>query len=312
MRALGTPFAGAIVLSAAALLLLPDVQDEQVTRPVARPVASATALAAAVAPTATGSAPGPTTAPASPAQPLATPAPALAAGGTVRGLRNAPVQLNVKGFWAWALLDRRTGQLVGSPNLGTRTDTASMIKAWIAADFLRRATERGQGVNAYRLHELSIMIRDSDNNAASDLHRANGGAESIKRLSATCGLTDTVPNNVGSWSTTMMSPRDAARMGVCIATGRAAGPQWTAWLMNEMRQVRGAGRFGIIEALAPDVAATVAIKNGWIPRRDGKWHVNCMAVADGWALAVMSVYPASLGRGYGESICRQVTQQLGA
>jgi hypothetical protein len=82
--------------------------------------------------------------------------------------------------------------------------------------------------------------------------------------------------------------------------------------MNEMRQVRGAGRFGIIEALAPDVAHTVAIKNGWIPRKDGKWHVNCLAVARDWALAVMTVYPASLGRGYGEDICEHVAEELAA
>ena len=69
-----------------------------------------------------------------------------------------------------------------------------------------------------------------------------------------------------------------------------------------MRQVRGAGRFGVITALAPDVAARVAIKNGWINRRDGRWHIACLAVTDEWALTVLTQYPVSLGFGYGYTI----------
>src|SRR5262249_27123983 len=50
----------------------------------------------------------------------ATPPPLLAAG---------PVTVNHNGFWSWALLDRKSGELAGSPNFATQTNsTESMIK----------------------------------------------------------------------------------------------------------------------------------------------------------------------------------------
>jgi hypothetical protein len=243
--------------------------------------------------------------------PAASPTPTRAAPGTARTLRIGPVQLSITGYWSWTMIDRRNGQLAGSTNLSARSDTASMIKSWIAADYLRRATERGRRVSTGQLQQLSIMIRDSDNAIASDFDEINGGAASIKRLSSKCGLTDTVADRSGSWSTTKMSARDAARLGVCIGDGRAAGPQWTGWLLNEMRQVRGAGRFGIVQAFPADVARTVSIKNGWILRKNGKWYVNCLAVTGDWALSVMTQYPGRLGQGYGSSTCRKVAEQLG-
>ena len=77
-----------------------------------------------------------------------------------------------------------------------------------------------------------------------------------------------------------------------------------------MRNVRGAGRFGPIEALPADVAKTTAIKNGWLARDDGQWHIACMAVGDGWTIGIMAHYPSPLGKDYGTKTCREVTKQL--
>ena len=44
-------------------------------------------------------------------------------------------------FFGWALLDRTTGQVTGSTNYQTGTNTTeSMIKAWIVSDYLRTQT----------------------------------------------------------------------------------------------------------------------------------------------------------------------------
>jgi hypothetical protein len=98
-------------------------------------------------------------------------------------------------------------------------------------------------------------------------------------------------------------------MGRCIGDGRAAGAKWTPWLLNEMRNVR-VGRLGIIEALPPAVAKQTAIKNGWINKSDGKWHINCMAIGDTWVLGVMLVYPLARGEGHGWDVCESITKQL--
>jgi hypothetical protein len=224
-------------------------------------------------------------------------------------LHTGPVKISSPGFWSWALLDGYTGTITGATNLNAVNDTASMIKSWLAADYLRRASERRERPTDTRLHEISIMIRDSDNEAAQDIYQLNGATASITRLISMCGLTDSraTPN---TWSRTYLSSRDAVRMGKCIADGRAAGAQWTSWLLTEMRSVRGVGRFGIIQALPVEVAKGVAIKNGWLLRDDGLFRINCLAIGPDWVLAVLVRYPGSLGMEHGINVCKSVAEQL--
>ncbi len=226
------------------------------------------------------------------------------------------VKVNATGFFAWALLDRQSGRFAGSPNYtsGT-TSTESMIKAWITADYLRLLGNKQP--TQQRLAELSRMIRDSDDDAAQDIYQVDGRNSVIKRLISVCGLTETSLYN-GWWSKTQVSARDAVRLGLCVADGRAAGPKWTPWVLSEMKQVRGSlteepdgGRWGIIDALPADVVKDTAIKNGWtLLYEDNKWHLDCLAIHPDWILAVLTRYPASLGKQYGAKLCADVTRQL--
>ncbi|MGC9665611.1 serine hydrolase [Planosporangium sp. 12N6] len=208
----------------------------------------------------------------------------------------------VPGEWvSWALLDRTTGAVSTGGDSGTNS-TESMVKAWIAADYLQ-----GLGGREPRADEIDLlrrMIRDSDDQAAEQLYLRRGGDAVIRRLISTCGLTDTTVHS-GWWSLTEISARDAVRMADCIADGTVTNARWTAWLLGEMRQVRGEGRFGIV-----DVRPGVAIKNGWTKWGDGTWHVNCLAVADGWSLSVLTRYPARYGLDNGAEVCRSVARQL--
>lgn len=230
------------------------------------------------------------------------------------------VSVDTSGFWSWALMDRRTGAISGSSTISQTTSTESMIKAWIASDFLRLSTSRQQQPSQSELQELTGMIRDSDDDDAEDIYLRDGNDAVISRLISLCGLTDTTIVH-GWWSKTEMSARDAVRMGQCIGDGRAAGPKWTSWILGEMRQVRGSvddqhatyggGRWGIIDALPADAAKTTAIKNGWtLLWDDGSWHVTCLAIMDNWVLSVLTRYPASLGLSHGAGICQSVTKQL--
>ncbi|GAA3449058.1 hypothetical protein GCM10018962_08910 [Dactylosporangium matsuzakiense] len=219
-----------------------------------------------------------------------------------------PVAMSVKGFWSWAFYDLKADQLYGStPNV--TSDTASMAKAWVAADWLRRQGDANKQPSSTALNELSRMIRDSETENTFKYHVENGNLTSIKRMISTCGLTET-KGTQNSWSLTQMSARDVARLAKCIGDGRAAGPKWTNWLLNEMRNVRGPGRFGPIEVLPADLQKSTAIKNGWLARDDGQWHIACMALGDGWSLGIMAHYPSSLGKDYGVKTCREVTKQL--
>lgn len=228
--------------------------------------------------------------------------------------RYAPVRLSTKGFVSWALLDRRSGEIVGSSNLTALSTTASMIKPWLAADYLRRAAERAETPSATRLKDLEIMIRDSHNGAAERTYQLNGRTASIKRLITICGLTDSKATP-GLWSKTYVSARDTVRMGQCLADGRAAGPLWTPWLLDMMRRVRGTGDFGVRRALPPAEAAMVAIKNGWLLRdEDNRWHVSCLAIGADWVMSVLQRYPSQgtwdTDFAHARQVCQEVAAQL--
>lgn len=212
-------------------------------------------------------------------------------------------------FATWAVLDRNSGGITGSEPMGTTSTTASMIKAWLVADYLRRADEAGEQPSQARLDQLTLIIRDSDNEHTQTLFQELGEHASIERLISICGLTDShaVPHY---WSNTQLSARDTARMGACLADGRGAGPEWTGWLLDEMRQVRGAGDFGIRQALPSGQRSSVAIKNGWVIRtEEDRWHVSCLAIADNWTMGVLTQYPAELGSEHGAEVCRSLAEQ---
>lgn len=226
-------------------------------------------------------------------------------------IREADVTIDAQGWWAWSVLDTRTGESYGSANMGETSTTASLIKSWIGADFLRRSADAGRTPTDAQLRQVRIMIRDSDNDAAESLYNTVGRTASIKRLISTCTLTDSSVADGGGWSRTELSPRDITRLGACVADGRAAGPTWTRWLLDEMRAVRGSGDFGIRKAFPAGVQKTIAIKNGWVERSvEQEVHVNCLAIGDGWTMGVTTRYPINLGYTYGATICQQVARQL--
>jgi hypothetical protein len=213
-----------------------------------------------------------------------------ASAATPLPFRPAPVTLSGELFLSWALMNQRTGQIWGSSTMDTPDWTASMIKAWLAADYLRQNPTPDPAT----LTMIDAMIRDSDNDAATTIYNLEGQAASIERLIRLCDLTDSTPGT--RWGITDVSARDAVRMGTCIADGVAAGPTWTTWLMDLMRGVRGEGDFGIRDALPAAQAARVAVKNGYEHfGDDGLFHVNCLAVGPGWTMAVMQVYAPANG-----------------
>ncbi len=245
------------------------------------------------------------------------------------GLAYHPVTVAVDGFYSWALLDRNNGQLSGSPNLTATNSTESMIKVWIVSDFLRNTVAAGKQPTPEQISWASTAIRDSNDKSAEQLFNLSGRTPVITRLIRICGLTDTAPFVAPGlstvwWSYTRISARDAARMGACVADGRAAG-NWTSWVLDKMAQVRGTtanadqhptwggGRWGIIDGLPRQILdhQQVSIKNGWtMIYADNNWHVNCLAITSTWILAVLTRYPRNHGLQYGADICKAITQQL--
>ncbi|SCE65585.1 hypothetical protein GA0074695_0071 [Micromonospora viridifaciens] len=220
-------------------------------------------------------------------------------------------KLDIKGWYGWSVLDKRTGEFIGSKNMTQTSTTASLIKSWIVADYLRRAADAGQTPSDAKLADATKIIRDSDNTRAQQFYNNVGRSESIKRLIKICGLTDSKVAKDGGWSETRLSPRDTARLGLCIDDGRAAGPKWTKWLLNEMRLVRGVGDFGIRKVFPAAEQKKIAIKNGWVDRQETQeMHVSCLAIGDTWTMGVMIRSPLNLGWDYAMANCQKITEAL--
>lgn len=240
--------------------------------------------------------------------PMAPSTSSSASPSAVRRMSAPPrLTVNIKspGFLAWAVVDRRNGRMGGSANAAAGSDTMSTIKVWLAADYL---TNIDPDPTVKRIGELKSMIVNSNNNVATATYRRNGTEASIHRMVSTCRLTDSSPRD--RWSTTVVSARDLARLGDCIADGRAASPRWTEWLLTQMRNIRGASDFGARTIFAEPTRSQIAIKNGWYLREDKQWHMSCLAIAKTWSLAVLIRYPSKLGLNHGKTVCREVAAQL--
>ncbi len=253
--------------------------------------------------------------PASPFYPAAEAHGPLAAAMPFHSADITPESLGTEGLLSWAYLDRRDGTIVGSENMSAPTETASMLGAWLGADYLRRAAELGDTPPDADLADIQAMIRDSDGEAANRIVAKVGGATATaSRLVTMCQLSDSLAD-AADWTKTVISARDTVRMGSCLADGRAAGAQWTPLIMDAMRQVRGDGDFGIRKAFPSALQPTIAIENGWALRGEGTlWHVNCLAVTDTWVLAVMQRYPShgdwNTDKAHVDAVCQGVVRKL--
>jgi hypothetical protein len=205
----------------------------------------------------------------------------------------------------WAVLDMKTGLFAGSSNWDKPVYLMSMIKPWIVADYFNQHTQRPTDDT---LNQLASMIVDSNDQAA---YKYFSGQPSWDRLIRTCGLSELVPRS-WSWSLTQMSARDAVRLGYCIYSGMATTPQWTAWIIDKMRHVRGDGDFG--PRLLFQDRTIVATKNGWY-NWQGKWYVNCLSITDDWAISTLQQWPyeggtLQYGIGLANPICKSVADQV--
>jgi hypothetical protein len=235
---------------------------------------------------------------------------ATAAPTTTPYVMPANVTANVTWF-SWSYVDLRSGNQYSSSNGTQNSVTASMIKAWLGADYLRKFPNP----SADWLDTITTMIRDSNNDSASKIYNAIGGEKAmLGDLQTVCGISGPYISGQYGWGSTFTSAKDAASIGACIARRQVATDHWTQWLLDEMRQVRGEGNFGIKFAYPDPVRVTIAVKNGWVTV-NGTWYMNCLGIADGdWVLVVETKFPATADRtadlNRGAQACIDVTKQV--
>jgi hypothetical protein len=109
--------------------------------------------------------------------------------------------------------DRTTHAVTVQRNASQRFRSASLVKLLIALDEL---WNRGPGytVPPADRARLDLMLRGSDDDAASYFYRRNGSAEVVKRMVTRLGLRNTTPPAPPrtGWGSTAISAADVARV----------------------------------------------------------------------------------------------------
>jgi hypothetical protein len=261
--------------------------------PGARPPASAAVVGNAPTPSAgpASAAPAPV-APASKAPASKAPAPATRARTVLPrpdplGTAAASYVSSRAGTVLAAVYDIGTGRtwLLGQ---GRPQAEASVVKLDVLETLLSR-----QGTDGLTESDQSLaqeMIEDSDNDAATSLWYAAGGAPGIRSFNAAAGLQDTAPSLCvdcpgfpwPGWGLTTTTAADQITLlRELVQPGRLLSAAARGYALSLMEDVTPAQRWGISGGVPPE--ATVALKNGWLPL-DGAntdWQINSVGWVSG-------------------------------
>jgi len=157
-------------------------------------------------------------------------------------------------------------------------DSASIVKAIILAALLRSHQEMGTPLSSWEQDEATLMITQSDNDAATDLWN-EVGMRSLQHFLDLAQMDQTQLGQDGYWGLTQVTAHDEMLLlklltrpnSVLTAASRA-------YQLGLMARVISSQRWGTPAGAPDDV--TVHVKNGWLPDGSG-WHVNSIGAFTG-------------------------------
>nr|SBO95439.1 possible lipoprotein [Nonomuraea gerenzanensis] len=160
------------------------------------------------------------------------------------------------------VFDRQAGKIVATRNAHRKYRSASVVKILIAIDYL----ERRKSVPAADARLLKVMLRSSDDDAASTLWDRLGKGQIIVRQARKLGLSDTAPppaSKPGFWGYTSLSAYDIVRTYRYLLD--TAEPRVRDTILGHLRLSTPCGTDGFDQTFGiPDgVPRPWAVKQGW-------------------------------------------------
>ena len=172
--------------------------------------------------------------------------------------------------------------------------TASLVKLFIAADVLHRARTGAVTLTPADRAELELMIRSSNDPAASDLWVRFNGAQAVRDVAVRYGLTGTAPpRRWGQWGETTTTAADLARFLARLPV--IAHPDDAEALLGWMRAATPIASDGFDQEFG--VFGTLpgaAVKQGWMCCLAGQRHLHSMGVVGGRVVVLLSEVPSSV------------------
>jgi beta-lactamase class A len=204
---------------------------------------------------------------------------------------------------------------------------ASVVKLDVLETLL---SEHGQGdgtgLSASERTLAEQMIEDSDNDAATSLWYAVGGAARIRSFNARAGLTRTEPSSCvvcpgfawPGWGLTTTTPEDQiALLRQLVTPSSLLTKAAREYAVSLMRDVTPSQRWGVSGGVPAQVS--VALKNGWLPLRGAAsdWQINSIGWVSGggrnYLMAVLTTGNPSEQYGIDtiDRLAAMVWQQMG-
>jgi beta-lactamase class A len=189
-----------------------------------------------------------------------------------------------------AVYDVKTGQ-TWSLGPGQPQDEASVVKLDVLETLLaQQGDSTSAGLPATDQSLAQQMIEDSDNDAATSLWYAVGGAASIRSFNQKAGLTHTSPSSCvdcpgfpwPGWGLTTTTPADQiALLRALVEPSPLLTARDRSYALSLMENVTPSQRWGISGGVPAQ--ATVALKNGWLPLNatDTDWQINSVGWVSG-------------------------------
>ena len=190
---------------------------------------------------------------------------------------------------------RVLARTAGSELAGRPFPTASLVKLFLAEDVLHRARSGAVALTPEDRAQLEVMIRGSNDPAASDVWVRFGGAQAVRDVAIRYGLTGTAPPlRWGQWGETTTTAADLARflarLPVIAHPDDAAALQ--GW-MGTATPIASDGfdqEYGVFGALPG-----AAVKQGWMCCLSGQRHLHSVGIAGGRVVVLLSEVPRSVG-----------------
>jgi beta-lactamase class A len=181
------------------------------------------------------------------------------------------------GYIAIRVEDVRTG-VECRYNEGHDSHSASVVKATILAALLYWRQRTHTSLTSAEKHEATLMIEDSDNDAATYLWDDVGHTRLSQFIKAAT-MTETKLNSGGYWGLSEITARDELQlMRLLTEHNSVLTDSSRAYELNLMNHVVSYERWGV-PAGAPS-GLTVYVKNGWL-NDPVRWVINSIGAIEG-------------------------------
>jgi beta-lactamase class A len=192
---------------------------------------------------------------------------------------------------------------------GERQVTASMVKIDILAALLYSAKKSNRMLTSSEDRLATIMIEQSDNDAASAFWPKIGYAAGLNAFNAKMGFTQT--KAVPSWGMEATTPSDQLKLLKHILLPNSIlSPASQKYIQHLMQNVIADHEFGIPHGV-PETAIR-GVKNGWYPVSTTGWQVNTTGYVhtdDHYYLAVIMT-AHNRNQQYGTNAVNKISQLL--